>query len=93
MFFSTYFRNILKKGGKAADAAIAGLFCLGVMNPQSAGLGGGFFMIYYNATSKTSITLNAREVAPMGATEDMFDSDVVPEIPGEMFILLFFQRQ
>ncbi|KAK6035970.1 hypothetical protein COOONC_26525 [Cooperia oncophora] len=42
------FRNILKKGGNAVDASIAVMFCLGVTNPQSSGLGGGFLMTIYN---------------------------------------------
>lgn len=38
----------MDKGGNAAEAAIAAQFCLGVTNPQSSGLGGGFLMTLYN---------------------------------------------
>ncbi|XP_037030020.1 glutathione hydrolase 1 proenzyme-like isoform X2 [Bradysia coprophila] len=58
--------------GNAADAAVATLFCEGVAVPQSCGLGGGLFLtVYTKATGKVE-TLNAREVAPKAATEDMF---------------------
>lgn len=42
-------RNIMMEGGNAVDAMIAGLLCIGVVNPQSSGLGGGFLMTLYNA--------------------------------------------
>lgn len=59
-------------GGNAVDAAIATLFCIGVINSQSAGLGGGFFMTIYDAKNRTAHVLDARETAPLAATEDMF---------------------
>lgn len=55
-----------------ADAAIATLFCEGVAVPQSCGLGGGFFLTIYTKSTGKVETLNAREVAPKAATEDMF---------------------
>lgn len=66
-------RKILQElNGSVADAAIATLFCEGVAVPQSCGLGGGFFLtIYTKATGKVE-TLNAREIAPIAATADMF---------------------
>lgn len=62
-------------GGNAVDAAIAALFCIGIVNPQSAGIGGGFFMTIYNPETKKSECLDAREVAPIAATQDMFGGD------------------
>ena len=62
-------------GGNAVDAAIAVLFCIGVVNPQSSGIGGGFLMTVYNSTSGQSRCLNAREVAPLAATEEMFHAN------------------
>lgn len=41
-------RDIMLSGGNAIDSAIASLFCLGVTNPQSSGIGGGFIMTMYN---------------------------------------------
>ena len=66
------FRDTLLHGGNAVDAAIATLFCIGVMDTQSAGLGGGHFMTIYNATTKTCHVVDAREVAPLAAFEDMY---------------------
>ena len=60
------------EGGNAVDAAIATLFCIGAVNPQSAGIGGGFLMTIYDPETKTARSLNAREVAPIEATENMF---------------------
>jgi len=63
------------EGGNAVDAAVATLFCIGVVNPQSAGIGGGLLMTVYNSTSGSAVCLNAREMAPLNATEDMFHGD------------------
>ncbi|NXF05676.1 GGT5 hydrolase, partial [Smithornis capensis] len=57
-------RNILKSGGTAVDAAIAGLICTSVMNPQSSGLGGGVVFTIYNASTGTVEVINARETVP-----------------------------
>lgn len=51
------------------------MFCNGIVNMQSMGLGGGFLMTIYTRENKEAITLNARETAPMNATADMFDKD------------------
>ncbi|XP_054274793.1 scoloptoxin SSD14-like [Macrosteles quadrilineatus] len=65
-------RDILKKDGSAVDAAVAALFCNGVVNMHSMGLGGGFMMTVYNHESKEAKVLDARETAPGAATRDMF---------------------
>lgn len=70
---TTKYRNILQQlNGSAADAAIATIFCEGVAVPQSCGLGGGLFLTIYTKSTGKVETLNAREVAPKAATEDMF---------------------
>ena len=66
---------MLLDGGNAVDAAVATMFCIGVVNPQSAGIGGGFLMTIYNSSSSTARCLNAREVAPLAASEDMFQAN------------------
>ena len=68
-------RDVLKDGGNAVDAAIATLFCVGVTVPQSAGIGGGFFMTMYDPKSQTARCLDARETAPLAATENMFQGN------------------
>lgn len=65
-------REILLKNGSAVDAAIAAMFCNGLLNQQSMGLGGGFFMTVYIKSEEKAYTVNARETAPAAATEDMF---------------------
>ncbi|GMT06162.1 hypothetical protein PENTCL1PPCAC_28336, partial [Pristionchus entomophagus] len=69
-------RDILIRGGNAVDAAIAGIVCLGIVNPMSSGIGGGHFMTIYNKTSGTCSTVDARETAPAAADEHMFKGNV-----------------
>ena len=64
-------RNILQKKGTAVDAAIAVLFCNGVVTSQSMGIGGGFIMTVHLANG-TALSLVARETAPAAASRDMF---------------------
>jgi len=64
--------NVLRKGGSAIDAAVAVQAALGLVEPQSSGLGGGAFITYYDAATKKITAYNGRETAPAGATPDMF---------------------
>jgi gamma-glutamyltranspeptidase / glutathione hydrolase len=64
--------EILRKGGKALDAAVAVQAMLGLVEPQSSGVGGGAFLLYYDATSGQVSAIDGRERAPLGATPDMF---------------------
>ena len=64
--------EILRKGGSAADAAVAIQAMLGLVEPQSSGVGGGGFMLYYDAKSGAVTAIDGREKAPAGATPDMF---------------------
>lgn len=68
-------KDILLKGGSAVDAALAALFCGGVVNPQSMGIGGGFLMTVYTRESQSSVVIDARESAPHKATKDMFQGN------------------
>ncbi|NWI94193.1 GGT5 hydrolase, partial [Pitta sordida] len=73
-------RDILKSGGTAVDAAIAGLICTSVMNPQSSGLGGGVVFTIYNASTGTVEVINARETAPREFPHDLL-SDCDSNLP------------
>lgn len=64
--------KVLRAGGSAVDAAVAVQATLGLVEPQSSGLGGGSFMVFYDAKTKKVTAYNGRETAPMGATPDMF---------------------
>ncbi len=63
---------VLERGGTAVDAAVAIQAMLGLVEPQSSGIGGGAFMLVYDAKAKTVIAYDGREAAPAGATADMF---------------------
>lgn len=64
--------EILRKGGTAVDAAVAVQAVLGLVEPQSSGLGGGAFLIHFDAASGDVAAYDGRETAPQGATPDMF---------------------
>ena len=72
-----FHRDILKQNGTAVDAAIAALVCNGAVHSQSMGLGGGFFMTIYNKSQSMAYFLDAREVAPLYATENMYEDKTV----------------
>lgn len=65
-------REILRAGGTAVDAAIAVQAVLGLVEPQSSGLGGGGFMLHWDAAAKKLDTYDGRETAPAAATPELF---------------------
>ncbi|GAA3444479.1 gamma-glutamyltransferase family protein [Planomonospora venezuelensis] len=60
--------EVLRRGGNAVDAAVAGAAVLGVTEPYSAGLAGGGFIVYYDARRKKVHTIDGRETAPRAMT-------------------------
>jgi gamma-glutamyltranspeptidase / glutathione hydrolase len=65
-------RDVLRKGGNAIDAAVAMGMVLNLVEPQSSGLGGGGFLVYFDAAHHRVVTFDGRETAPMAATPDRF---------------------
>tara|TARA_R110002111_G_scaffold259308_1_gene329245 strand:+ start:51897 stop:53672 length:1776 start_codon:yes stop_codon:yes gene_type:complete len=63
---------ILKAGGNVVDAAVASSFALSVLRPASCGLGGGGFMVIWDAEQQKSVVIDYRERAPAAATPDMY---------------------
>ncbi len=66
--------KVLEQGGNAVDAAVAIAYALNVVEPQSAGIGGGGFMMIHLAGTGETFTVDSREKAPAGATPDMFEA-------------------
>ena len=64
--------EILKAGGSAVDAAIAAQMVLNLVEPQSSGIGGGAFLVYYDAANNRVTTFDGRETAPSAATPNLF---------------------
>src|SRR5690554_3668287 len=64
--------DILAAGGNAIDAAIAVQSMLTLTEPQSSGLGGGGFLLYWDAAERKLYTIDARETAPHQATPELF---------------------
>jgi gamma-glutamyltranspeptidase/glutathione hydrolase len=64
--------KVLRAGGSAVDAAVAVQSVLGLVEPQSSGVGGGAYMVYYDAKTRRVTSYDGRETAPAGAMADMF---------------------
>ncbi|MTE15066.1 gamma-glutamyltransferase family protein [Nocardia aurantiaca] len=62
--------RVLRDGGTAADALIVAQTVLNLVEPQATGIGGGAFLMYYDAAGKTVDAYDGRETAPAAATED-----------------------
>lgn len=64
--------EILREGGSAVDAAIAVALTLGLVEPESSGVGGGGLLVHYRASDRAIEAYDGREWAPAGARPDMF---------------------
>src|SRR6185436_13129295 len=70
--------DVLRRGGSAMDAAVAVQMMLGVVEPQASGIGGGGFLLYYDAATRGITVYDGRETAPAGATPALFLRDGKP---------------
>ena len=67
--------EILERGGTAADAMIATQAVLGLVEPESSGLGGGAFLVWYDKNKDSITTLDGRETAPISAHSSRFQKE------------------
>ncbi|HKD23183.1 MAG TPA: gamma-glutamyltransferase, partial [Rhizomicrobium sp.] len=93
--------DMLRAGGSAVDAAIATQAVLGLVEPESSGLGGGAFIVLYDPKKNIVTTFDGRETAPQSATPNMFldaggkarpKSEVIPGglsvgVPGDIAVM------
>ena len=71
--------SMLRKGGSAVDAAVAAQAVLGLVEPQSSGIGGGAFLLHWDGVTHKLTALDGRETAPKNARADLFlDKDGKP---------------
>jgi len=98
---------VLRRGGSAVDAAVAVQAVLGLVEPQSSGLGGGAFLLFYDAKTRRVTAYDGREVAPATASPRQFigtDGQPLPfaqavlggiatGVPGAVAMLDLAQRQ
>ncbi|MFO0954066.1 MAG: gamma-glutamyltransferase family protein [Isosphaeraceae bacterium] len=72
-------RDVLRKGGNAVDAAVATAFALAVTHPAAGNIGGGGFIVAYDASARRIRTFDFRETAPSAGGPDMYlDRDGAP---------------
>ena len=64
--------DVLERGGSAIDAAIAAQMVLGLVEPQSSGIGGGGFLLHFDARARKVVAWDGRETAPAAADEALF---------------------
>ena len=86
--------DTLNSNGSAVDAAIAAMFCLGVINMHSSGVGGGGVMLVYIRKVKKAKVIDFRETAPAATTADMFPPNKTGEDMskrGWYYVLFRFQ--
>lgn len=78
--------DVLAEGGSSVDAAIAMQMVLNLVEPQSSGIGGGAFMLTFNARTKTLTSFDGRETAPASAQPDLFMRDTKPKLTPMAFM-------
>lgn len=78
---------VLRRGGSAVDAAVAIQAMLSLVEPQSSGIGGGAFMVHYDAKTRGVTVYDGRETAPAGATPDMLMGADGKPLPFQVAVL------
>ncbi|GAA0646335.1 gamma-glutamyltransferase [Brevundimonas lenta] len=78
--------RVLLEGGSAVDAAVAVQAVLGLVEPQSSGLGGGAFMMLYDASTGDVTSFDGRETAPAAATPELFYENGQPLPVGDAIL-------
>ncbi|WIY69974.1 gamma-glutamyltransferase family protein [Aquidulcibacter paucihalophilus] len=78
--------KVLREGGSAVDAAVAVQAVLGLVEPQSSGLGGGAFMMVFDAGTGEVTSYDGRETAPAAATPELFYENGRPLGVGEAIL-------
>ncbi|WP_374107247.1 MULTISPECIES: gamma-glutamyltransferase family protein [unclassified Rhodococcus (in: high G+C Gram-positive bacteria)] len=81
--------EVLRDGGTAADALVAAQTVLGLVEPQSSGIGGGAFLLYYDAESSSLRAYDGRETAPASATANYLrfvDDTAAPGAPADLSV-------
>ena len=78
----------MKENGTAVDAAIASMFCLGLIHPHSSGIGGGGYMLVYHYSTKEAKFYDFRETAPDASTVNMFANKVQESRKGKQEVPL-----
>ena len=84
--------DVLKEDGSAVNAAIAALFCLGVINMHSSGVGGGGTMLVYQRNLEKATVIDFRETAPAAATPNMFTQDAMEKSEYGAYIYLVIRN-
>nr|WP_321277338.1 gamma-glutamyltransferase [uncultured Vibrio sp.] len=67
--------DVIEQGGNAIDAMVAVQLMLGLVEPQSSGIGGGAFLVYWDNDKQKLTTFDGRETAPLAATPQLFQDD------------------
>lgn len=78
--------EVIKNGGNAADSAIAVAFALAVVEPYNSGLGGGGFLLYYDAKKKEFSFLDYRETAPLNVSSKINNKKIFKEGVGSVAV-------
>jgi gamma-glutamyltranspeptidase/glutathione hydrolase len=74
---------VLRRGGSAVDAGIAVQMVLNLVEPQSSGIGGGAYILHWDAVAKKLTSIDGRETAPAAATPDLFLDEEGRPLPRE----------